>query len=825
MVASVAGTGGEQGVGMPFDVIVVLLVLAPFVAAPVAIGLQRTIGSLSGWVLALVPIAIGWWMLPLIPRIAQGETVRTAVEWVPTLGLTLGFAIDGLSLTFAMLILGIGAIVLIYSAAHLRGHLHQGRYMAFMMLFMGSMLGLVLADDMVALFAFWELTSVSSFLLIGFDHTRQAARRAAIQALVVTAIGGLALLVAAVLFRITAGTWSLGTLGDQTASAVYPFVLVAILVAAFTKSAQVPFHFWLPNAMEAPTPVSAYLHSATMVQAGIYLLLRMNPTLGDTTAWATSLCIFGSVTFVWGAIGALRHTDLKWMLAHTTVASIGLSVLLIGIGTEGAIVAAIVYFIAHALYKATLFLVVGLIDKEAGVRDLTALGGLRERMAVTFIAALFAGVSMFGLPPAIGYFAKEVMYAGVLGGDWVNVVLAVVMVVGNAALGAIALALMIKPFMGPVVAMPKAPREGPFGMLLALAVLAAGGIVAGWQSTWLAVTIVSPAASAVSGSPIEAHLAFSLDPFDLALWLSVATWALAGVFYWQLDALRAAARRIQSAMGTSFDSAFDVAMFGLIRGAAIVTRALHHGRLELYLVVVFALLLLAVVVPQWTVGGVPAIPDVPALTFYEWGIVLLAAIGILAVVFARTRLFAIIALGVQGFAVAVIFMLFGAPDLSFTQFMVEVLSVVILALVMTKLNLDASDGRHGEDLIRDGGLALLCGAGITLLLVAVVRNPFDPRLNDFFEAASYPLAHGRNIVNVILVDFRGLDTLGEIAVVVGAGIAVLALLRKRPGRPKIEAVAEQVDNPTSPKPRRPRRAKPKTVTPPDRSPRPEGQPT
>ena len=810
---------------MPFDVIVVLLVLAPFVAAPIAIGLQRTIGSFSGWILALVPLAIGWWMLPLIPRIAEGETIRTAVEWVPTLGLTLSFAVDGLSLTFAMLILGIGAMILVYSAASLRGHPHQGRYMAFLMLFMGSMLGLVLADDMIALFAFWELTSVSSFLLIGFDHTRQAARRAAIQALVITAIGGLALLLAAVILRINVGSWSIGALGDQTAAGCYPIVLTAILLATFTKSAQVPFHFWLPNAMEAPTPVSAYLHSATMVQAGVYLLLRMNPMLGGTTAWMTALCFFGGVTLLWGAIGALRHTDLKLMLAHTTVASLGLSVLLIGIGTNGAIVASIVYFVAHALYKATFFLVVGLIDKETGVRELTALGGLRERMAVTFIAALFAGVSMFGLPPAIGYFAKEVMYVGVLGGEWTSIVLAVVMVVGNAALGAVALALMIKPFMGPIVAMPKAPREGPFAMLLALAVLAAAGIVAGWQATWLAVAVVSPSASIVSGAPIEAHLSFALDPFDLALWLSVATWALAAVIYWQLNPLRAAARRIQTATGLSFDATFDILMFSLIRGAALVTRTLHHGRLELYLIVVFALLLLALVVPQWMIGGVPALPDAPSLTFYEWGIILLAAIGILAVVFARTRLLAIIALGVQGFAVAIIFMLFGAPDLSFTQFMVEVLSVVILALVMTKLNLDASDGRHSEDLIRDGGLALLCGAGLTLLLVAVVRNPFDSRLSDFLEAASYPLAHGRNIVNVILVDFRGLDTLGEIAVVMGAGVAVLALLRKRPPRLVVESAAEPVEEPDAPKPRRrPRRAKPKAATAPtEAGPESEGQ--
>lgn len=768
---------------LTLDVIVALLVLAPFVAAALAPLLHRLVGAFTGWALAVVPLGIGWVLLPLLPRVAAGETIRTAVPWVPALGLEFSFSLDGLSLTFTALILGIGVAIFVYAAAYLRGHPHHGRFMAFLMLFMGAMLGLVLADNTVALFAFWELTTIASFLLIGFDHTRQAARRAAVQAVVVTAIGGLALLVGAVLLRIETGSWSISALGDLTASAVYPAVLVAILLAAFTKSAQVPFHFWLPNAMEAPTPVSAYLHSATMVQAGIYLLLRMTPVLGGTAAWTITLMLIGGVTLVWGTVAALRQTDLKWMLAQTTIASLGLSVALIGFGTGTSIVAAIIYFVAHALYKSTLFLVVGLIDHEAGMRDVTALSGLRERMAVTFIAAVFAGISMLGFPPALGYFAKDEMYLGLLGGDWASVALVVVIVLGNAALGALALAVMIKPFMGAPVALPKAPREGPFGMLLGMAILAALGMVAGWQVGWIADQFVTPAATATAGRAIVSHPVFSLDPLNPVLWLAIATWGLAGVLYWQLDRLRALAWRMQKAPGLTFDRIFDALMFGLLRFAAAVTRVLHHGRLELYLVAVFVLFLVALVAPMWFVGGVPPVPDAPALNFYEWGAVLLCALGIAAVVFARTRLVAIVALGVQGLAVALIFMLFGAPDLSFTQFMVETLSVVILALVMTRLRLETEDPRYLEDLVRDGGLALLCGIGVTLLLLAVLRTPFDARLSEFFAAASYPLAHGRNIVNVILVDFRGLDTLGEIAVVMTAGVAILALLRRPKGMP------------------------------------------
>jgi multicomponent Na+:H+ antiporter subunit A len=797
-------------VGVPADIAIALVAIAPFLAAVLAPLLHRFAGAWSGWVLASVPAVIFVYLWSFLEPVAAGGTITTNLDWASIYGLELSFLIDGLSLTFALTISGIGALILVYSGAYLKGHPHQGRFLAFLLLFMGAMLGLVLADSLIALYLFWELTSVASFLLIGFDHSRQRARRAAIQALIVTNIGGLTLLAGAILLQRLTGSWELSAMlssglnlgGDP----LYGLVLVLILLAAFTKSAQVPFHFWLPNAMEAPTPVSAFLHSATMVQGGVYLLARLNPVLGGTELWAVTLVGFGSLTLLWGGIASLRQTDLKQMLAQTTTASLGLLIVLIGIGTELAITAAIVYFVTHAFYKATLFLLTGVIDHETGTRDITVLRGLRDHLTITFLIAILAAASMLGLPPLVGYLAKEEMYLGLMGGSWQTLLVLAVLVLGNGLLGAVALAFVIKPFMGQYVSAPKAPHEGSLGLLVGPAIMAGLGVLVGLMTGWFAEWILSPAASAATGIAVESHLTLVVDPFTPVFWLSVLTWAIGILLFYRLDAIRSVLRRTQDAIGWSFDMGFDWLMFGLIRLSGAVTRAWHHGRLELYLVVIFTMLAVAMIVPLWALGGWPALPAFPDLMFYEWGVVAMGVAGAAAVVAARTRLFAILALGVQGMAVALIYLLFGAPDLSFTQFMVEVLSVVILALVMTRLRLDREDPRELEDLLRDGGLALACGLGFTMLLFAVLEGSFDPRLSDFFNANSVPIAHGRNIVNVILVDFRGLDTLGEISVVMTAGIAILALIRTARRAPATEPEPRTRAKRGSARPRRSRSA-------------------
>ena len=781
--------------GPSLDAGIGLVAIAPFVAAVLAPFIHRFAGAYAGWILAIVPASIFVFLLGFAETVVGGGSAASSLEWIPAYGINLSFFIDGLSLIFALTIAGVGTLIIVYSGAYLAGHHHQGRFLAFMLAFMGAMLGLVLADSLLVLFLFWELTSVTSFLLIGFDHTRQAARRGAIQALVITNIGGMFLLAGAILVQQLAGTWEMSAvrdLGDVLRGhGLYLVVLVCFLGAAFTKSAQFPLHFWLPNAMEAPTPVSAFLHSATMVQAGVYLLARMTPSLGGTDVWTNVLVIFGGVTLIWGALGALRETDLKQILAQTTIASLGLLVLLIGLGSTYAIAGMVVYFVAHAFYKAGLFMVAGAVDHEAGTREITALRGLADKMPVTFIGAALAALSMVGLPLTVGYFAKEEMYLGLMSGEWTAWLVLAVLVAGNAMLAGVALLVMIRPFLGEAVPTPKTPHEAPIAMLAGPIVLGAADIVAGILPEWLGHDVLAPGAAAILGRDVESHLTLALDVTSPLLWLSALTWLLGVLVYRQSDLIRTLLRRFSAGLGWTADTVFDAVMFGLIRFSGAVTRFLHHGQLEFYLVIVFAAMAVAMFGPMLAWGGFDWIVPVaelgdwtqrlslPSLSIYEWGILGLAVLGLVAVLVAPSRLVAILSLGVQGTAVALIFLLFGAPDLAFTQLMVEILSVVILTFVMTRLRLDQRDHRPFEDWARDGTLAAVCGLGVSLLLMLVLTGTLDTRLSDFFTATSVPIAHGHNIVNVILVDYRGFDTLGEIAVVMGAGMAILALLRRQ----------------------------------------------
>jgi len=799
--------------GPNIDASIALVAIAPFVAAALAPLLHRFTKPFSGWLLALVPAAIFVFLLSLIEPVLSEGSVSARIGWIPAYGLDLSFFVDGLSLTFALTISGIGALIILYSGAYLKGHQHLGRFLAFLMAFMGAMLGLVLADNMLGLFVFWELTAVTSFLLIGFDAVRAAARRGAIQALVITNIGGMALLAGVILVQQLTGTWELSELrvleGGLQGHSLYGLVLACFLVAAFTKSAQFPLHFWLPNAMEAPTPVSAFLHSATMVQAGVYLLARTTPWLGHTVAWTTILVCFGAVTLIWGALGSLKQTDLKQMLAQSTIASLGLLVLLIGLGTETAIAGMVIYFVAHALYKAGLFMVVGAIDHEAGTREITALGGLSSKMPVTFVAAILAGLSMFGLPPTIAFFAKEEMYLDLLAPQWQDLAVLAVLITGNALLAAVGALVAIKPFLGPAMPTPKSAHEAPFGLVAGPIVLGISGIAFALLVDWFGHTVLEPAATAILHEPVKSHLTWAIDLSKPVVWLSVATWVLAVLAYRNAATIRTLLRRFDAALGWTADTVFDAVMFGVIRFAGAVTRMLHHGRLEIYLVTVFAMLALALMVPLFGLGAVNALLPTaelgdwgaklswPNLSPYEWGVIVLALLGLGAIVAAPNRLYSILALGIQGTAVALIFLLFGAPDLAFTQFMVEILSVVILALVMTRLNLDERDHRPFEDLARDGTLAVVCGVGVSLLLMVVLSGTLDTRLSDFFIATSVPIAHGANIVNVILVDYRGFDTLGEISVLMAAGISIMVLLRSR--KKPIPAAAPLPPTPVVPK--------------------------
>jgi multicomponent Na+:H+ antiporter subunit A len=767
----------------------ILLLLLPFLAALIAPALVRVLGEKATWLLALVPATIFTHLTGYLAPVAAGEKFTMGLQWVPSLGANLSFYIDGLSLTFGLLISGIGTLIILYAGGYLKGHSQQGRFIGFLFLFMGSMLGVVMADNLIALFVYWELTSITSFLLIGFDHNREASRRAAVQALVVTGGGGLALLAGVIVLNLITGNTELSLVlnsGDVLRES--PFYLLAfwlIIAAAFTKSAQFPFHFWLPNAMEAPTPVSAYLHSATMVKAGVYLLMRMNPVLGDTAIWQTVLPLFGTVTLVIGTLLAIRQTDLKLMLAYTTVASLGLLVMLTGFGSEKAIEAAVYYLVAHALFKGALFMVAGLIDHEAGTRDVRKLGGLRKAMPITFFAAALAGLSMAGLPPFIGFMAKEEIYYAIAKPDAWSVAITVFTIFGNALMLVIGAAVAILPFFGEKVETPKHAHEGPILLWLGPVVLSICGVVSAIFASATNLLFISPMASAIAGDTVNAKAAIVFH-LGVPLTLSVVTIALGCLIFWKLEKARFAMAYILRKIGWGPDHGFDQFIAGTVGLSTKTTRIIQNGRMEAYMTTVFLVFGVAVWSSLYVFDELPNWPRPSGLSFYETGIFLLAFVGLLAIIYAEDRLTAIISLGIQGFAVALIFILFGAPDLAFTQFMVETLSVVILALVMTRLTLHKTDHRPFYEKSFDFAVALTAGSAFTALLLAVVQVAFNPALSEFFAAYSRTIAHGRNIVNVIIVDFRGVDTLGEIAVVMIAGLGIIALIRIKGRQPRVE---------------------------------------
>lgn len=765
-----------------------LSLFLPFLAALAAPALVKRFGHNAAWILAIAPALSFVHFALMLPQVAAGGVVTGGYAWVPSFNLSFSWFIDGLSLTFALLITGIGLLIVLYAGAYMKGHPQQGRFLSFLLLFMGAMLGVVVSDSLLMLFVYWELTSITSFLLIGFDHERAASRRAALQALVVTGGGGLLLLAGLIFIWDMSGMTQLSMLvrsGDILRDS--PFYLAALLLVlggAFTKSAQFPFHFWLPNAMEAPTPVSAYLHSATMVKAGVYLLMRLNPVLGDTAAWQILLPFFGGLTMLTGALLAIRQTDLKLMLAYTTVSSLGLLVMLTGFGSDHAIEAAVLYLVAHSLFKGALFMVAGIIDHETGTRDVTKLGGLRRAMPVTFAAALAAAISMAGLPPFFGFLAKEEIYYALAHGNPRAVLFTGIAILGNGLMFAVAFAVALKPFLGKPVKTPKHAHEGPLLLWLGPALLALKGLTIALFSGIAHFYISTPMASAIAGEarPVEISL---IPHIGVPLGLSLLTIALGIVLYTQLSAVRGLIDRTFRALGAGPDRGFDVFIEMLVKMSFHITRLIQPGRLEFYVTATFAVIAAVLLGPLFLYGELPSMPSWPRdAPIHELTFIAIAVAGLIAVLTASSRLTAIIALGIQGFAVAVIFLLFGAPDLSFTQFMVETLSVVILTLVMTRLRLSPSDHRGLGQKLLDGSIAIACGTGFALYLMRATQVSFDNRLTDFYNSYSKVIAHGANVVNVIIVDFRGTDTLGEIAVVMITGLAILALIRIRPAAVK-----------------------------------------
>jgi len=733
--------------------------------------------------IGLVPVAIALALFALfashVPAIADGQSIRLVWDWVPSLGISMSFLLDGLSLTFALLISGIGAMVFLYSNTYLAGHPQFGRFALFLLGFMLSMLGLVLADNLIALFVFWELTTITSYLLIGFGHDTTKGRRSALQALFVTGAGALALLAGFILLGFTAGSFELSEILDQgdelKAHALYLPILILILAGTFTKSAQFPFHFWLPNAMAAPTPVSAFLHSATMVKAGVYLMARLHPAMSGTEVWFWTLTIAGAFTAVFASVLALRQTDLKQALAYTTLMALGTLTLFLGQQSGYAMTAFATFLIVHSLYKAALFLVVGCIDHSTGTREADILGGLGRAMPVTAIAAGLAALSMAGFPPFLGFIGKELQYAGILAIGSEPFLFAAALMAANTLMFAVAGIVALRPFWSkPEGTIPRTPHEAPWPMLVGPVVLAVLGIYFGVNPDPLQVVLIDPTVASLLGTAEDAAELKLWAGVNLPLFMSIATVSIGAILYFFHRPARAWLTRVDAA-SPSFDVGWDRFLAGLKAFAAWQTRIIQPGILRRYIFATFATVLAAILVPMVLREAWPGAVDFSTVTWPLVAIVVLITVGAFLTALTSSRITAMAGLGVVGIGVALVFIVFSAPDVAITQLLVETLVVVLVATAL--LRLPSLDVKARDNRGLDAVLAGAVGISVTLVLLGVLEVPIDLRLTEYFEATSWPEAFGRNIVNVILVDFRALDTFGEIAVVVIAALSAYALLR------------------------------------------------
>jgi multicomponent Na+:H+ antiporter subunit A len=761
-------------------------VLSGFVLSLAAPWLQRIARGATGWILALLPLGLFIYFASFISAIAAGQVFSVSYAWVPSLGVNLSFYLDGLSLTFALLISGIGALIVIFAGGYLAGDGRLGRLYLFLLMFMAAMLGLALTGNLITLFIFWELTSVSSYMLIGFDHERDEARAAALQALLVTSLGGLALMAGLVMLGLAGRSYELSTLLGQgeviRSHPLYLPTLLLVLLGAFTKSAQFPFHFWLPAAMEAPAPVSAYLHSATMVNAGVYLLSRLTPVLGGADEWHYTVTITGAATMLVGAAMAMAQTDIKRLLAYSTVSALGTLTLLIGLGTTPAIKAAMVFLLVHSLYKGALFLVAGSLDHEAGTRDVERLGGLRRAMPITAAATILAALSMAGLPPLFGFVSKELLYEAKLQAPQTALLITGAGLLANVIMVSLAAVIALRPFFGRERETPKEPHEAPPSMLLGPALLAMMGLILGLAPDTLAAPLVAAAVSAARAEPTEIKLALwhGINPI---LTLSVATVAGGVCLYLLRKKLYWLNRRLHAAAEYGPARWYHFALDGMMAVAKAQTRVLQNGYLRVYLLVIMtATLGVAGYALFSRVGLSRPVTPLDARS-YEWIVAAVILGAVISVVRSSSRLAAVAELCVVGFGVALIYILYGAPDLAKTQFAIETLTVILFVLTLYRLPRFA-DYSGKLTRLRDLIVGLSVGGLMTALLLAVVKVPQSSRLAGYFAENSAPLAKGRNIVNVILVDFRAFDTLGEITVLSVAAIGVFALLRVRIERGK-----------------------------------------
>ncbi|WP_198166260.1 Na+/H+ antiporter subunit A [Sporosarcina ureae] len=791
----------------------VLLIFLPVIfAILVPFAYKKIKGIHTGWFVFLVPLVLFGYYLSFLPLVMDGGHASSELNWIPSLGIAFTSYIDGLSLLFTLLITGIGSLVVLYSVFYMdREKEDLGSFYVYLLIFMTAMLGVVQSDNTMTLYLFWELTSISSFLLIGFWYTKDKSRFGALKSMMITVFGGLMMLGAFILLSIMGETFSVRELIAQAPELVsqpyFTLALILLLLGAFTKSAQFPFYIWLPDAMEAPTPVSAYLHSATMVKAGIYLVARFTPIFGTSSTWIWLVTGIGLLTLFWGSFFAVKQTDLKAILAFSTVSQLGLIMSLLGAGAISyhataamfgfATYAAIFHLINHAAFKGGLFMIAGIIDHETGTRDIRKLGGLMSVMPISFTVAAIGSLSMAGLPPFSGFLSKEMFLESMVAlrhfelfnFDTWGIMFPIVAWIASVFTFTYSLYFVLKTFMGQKKfdKLPKQPHEAPIGMLISPMILATIVILVFFIPNVVGKWIIKPAVMAIqptlyaNPSAIDIHVKAWHGFGAVGLWLTIGVIAFGTLLYLTIPKWQPLYRIQPDKL--SLNEGYDALMRGSEKGLNRVSRLYMTGKIRTYLLYMFAFMSVSIIALLFIKDAfVVDMNSFAAITLYGSlnAIVLILSVGF--VVFAKSRLAAIIALGGVGYSVALFFVIFKAPDLALTQLVIETVSVALFLLAFKHLPALSTHGETKRIKVVNLIVSLSVGVMVTLVALSSHSQKMIPSISKYYKDTVESEAAGGNIVNVILVDYRGFDTLFEIAVLAIAGIAVLGMIRLRVSR-------------------------------------------
>ena len=763
-------------------VAVLWVVFIPFLFAILTPLVQRIAGDRIGiWGIVSSLLTFGG-VLSLATYAFGDEPLYVFYEWAPTLGLSFGFYVDGLSWLFAFLISGIGVLINIYAYWYLQKPDPFGRFFAYLLFFMGSMLGLVLSSNLIILIIFWELTTISSFLLIGFWHHTERARYGAVKSILVTSVGGLAMIGGTVLLTVIAGTSEIPELiakaGMIQEHALFFPILLLILLGAFSKSAQSPFHIWLPDAMEAPTPVSAFLHSSTMVKAGVFLIARIHPVFSGREEWTLLVATVGLITMVLAAYYALRKIDLKAILAYSTVSQLGLMIMALGFADVLGAKATAFHIMNHAAFKGMLFLVVGIIDHETGTRDITKLRGLRFTMPKTAVLAFIGAFASAGIPLFNGFVSKELIFEAAYDqigiAPWMSV-FPVFAVVGSALTFAYSMKIFFSVFFGEESKeLPKHPHDPPLGMLFSPGLLAAITVIVGIMP-FVAENLVNAATSAITQTTTDFYLTL-WHGFTPALWMSVVTVGIGLVLY----SRKALLQKMHSKppFGLTANAMYDWWYPNIMVGAEKLIGVFQSQKLRFYFMYILGMI---VVLCGWVLireDNFRFIPhDLWMAETYEYIVAVAFILATIGVAVFRSRIARVISLGVVGYLLCAVFIILRAPDLALTQLLVDSVTVILFVLVIYFLPQLKTEKERISVNIRDLLVSVIAGGFVTVFVLAAYSHRYTTTIAEYFLENSYKLAGGTNVVNVILVDFRAFDTLGEIIVLAIAGLGVYALVR------------------------------------------------